>query len=310
MTTLHLLDRSGPGGAARELALVAAPGDAVQAIRGHGRLDPRPLWQLRGHRPERVIAWGLNALLAVRIAGLRCPVTLRRPMARAARPWALSPWQRWLARGVDQIVVTSQAERHACLTAGLDAGRIAVEAPRVALPEVEPEPAEPRIVCLGALERHKGFFDAIWAFDIVRLPHPTATLTIVGEGPERPRLEQFATTIEHGGRVTLPGTLPDAQTVLAHASVVWIPSLSDNGAGVALEAMAAGRPVIAARWPNLAEWIVDGECGFLTPPGDKAALARRTHQLLNDADLRWRMGQAARRRAEALCAPKYSSRSA
>jgi glycosyltransferase involved in cell wall biosynthesis len=61
--------------------------------------------------------------------------------------------------------------------------------------------------------------------------------------------------------------------------------------------MAAGRPVVASRLPELTEIIVDGETGFLVPPGDKTALARQTRRLLEDADLARRLGEAGRRRA-------------
>ena len=62
--------------------------------------------------------------------------------------------------------------------------------------------------------------------------------------------------------------------------------------------MAAERPVVASRWPGLAEIIVDGETGFMVAPGNKGALARQTRLLLDDDDLRRRMGQAGRKRVE------------
>ena len=53
-------------------------------------------------------------------------------------------------------------------------------------------------------------------------------------------------------------------------------SLADRGSIAALEAMAAARPVVASRWPGLAEVIAEGETGVLVPPGDQATLARET----------------------------------
>jgi glycosyltransferase involved in cell wall biosynthesis len=61
--------------------------------------------------------------------------------------------------------------------------------------------------------------------------------------------------------------------------------------------MAAGRPVVANRLPSVAELVAEGETGFLVPRGDKAALARRTRALLDDAARRAAMGENARRRA-------------
>jgi glycosyltransferase involved in cell wall biosynthesis len=65
----------------------------------------------------------------------------------------------------------------------------------------------------------------------------------------------------------------------------------------ALEAMAAGRPVVASNLPGLAELVADGETGLLVPPDDKLALARASRVLLEDEPRRRRMGEAARERA-------------
>jgi glycosyltransferase involved in cell wall biosynthesis len=78
-----------------------------------------------------------------------------------------------------------------------------------------------------------------------------------------------------------------------------VPSLWAEPFGlVALEAMAMGTPVVAARSGGLAEVLVDGETGYLTPPGDSNSLAAALRRVLEDDDLRSRMSSAARLRAE------------
>ena len=78
-----------------------------------------------------------------------------------------------------------------------------------------------------------------------------------------------------------------------------VPSIWEEPFGlVAVEAMACGRPVCASRVGGLQGIVVDGETGFVTPPGDSTALAQRFRQLLDDADLRAHMGEAGRRRVE------------
>jgi glycosyltransferase involved in cell wall biosynthesis len=69
---------------------------------------------------------------------------------------------------------------------------------------------------------------------------------------------------------------------------------------VAVEAMARGRPVIASDTGDLPAAVVDGECGFIVPVGDVAALAARAGTLLDDPALRARMGEAGRARAVAV----------
>src|SRR5262249_52305238 len=86
-------------------------------------------------------------------------------------------------------------------------------------------------------------------------------------------------------------------SLMSKAEVAWVPGRVEGGVQTALEAMAAGRPVVASNWPRLAELVREGETGFLVPPGDKTALARQTQRLLTDAALRRTRGEAARRRA-------------
>ena len=121
-------------------------------------------------------------------------------------------------------------------------------------------------------------------------------LLIVGDGPDHERLETFAPAIKAGDSLRFLGIQPDLSGLYAGAAAVWIPTHADRGVQVALEAMQAGRPVVAARMPRLAEIVVDGETGFLVPAGDKVLLAKQTRKLFDDPQLAERMGQAGRRR--------------
>jgi glycosyltransferase involved in cell wall biosynthesis len=127
---------------------------------------------------------------------------------------------------------------------------------------------------------------------------PDLHLILIGDGPDRSRLEQFVRLIEAEGHVHFLGHQPDAAALLGHAEVVWVPSRKHGGVNVALEAMAAGRPVVASRLPALAEVLSDGKTGFLIDPGDKMALARKTRWLLHDPNRSRQMGEAGRQRGE------------
>ena len=126
-----------------------------------------------------------------------------------------------------------------------------------------------------------------------RFPH--ACLAVVGDGPQRDELERrFA-----GRNANFIGYLRGADLAAAYASAdaFVYASETETMGNVVLEAMAMGRPVVASQWPGLAELIVDGETGYLVPPGDKVALARQTRLLLENAGRRQQFGEAGRLRA-------------
>src|SRR5262249_10797289 len=106
----------------------------------------------------------------------------------------------------------------------------------------------------------------------------------------------FAARIGIARSVSFRGRPNDFLAELAHAEVVWVPSVAEGGVSVALEAMAAGRAVVASRLPGLAEGVADGETGLLARPGDVVSLARQTRVLLDDPERRRRMGRAGRER--------------
>jgi len=88
----------------------------------------------------------------------------------------------------------------------------------------------------------------------------------------------------------------DVAACLAAADVVALPSLQEGLGVAALEAMAAGRPVVASRVGGLAEAVVHEETGLLVPPGDPTALATALARLARDPGLRARLGAAGRAR--------------
>ena len=103
------------------------------------------------------------------------------------------------------------------------------------------------------------------------------------------------------GRVRAVGWRPHSEikSLYAQADICVVPSLWEEPFGmVALEAMAVGRPVIASRVGGLASIVLDGETGFLVPPGDETALADRIRTLLDDPRMRHEMGWKGRQRAE------------
>lgn len=221
-------------------------------------------------------------------------------------PLAPTTWRRvprldrWLLRRAGRVIAFTKAEADHCRQIGVQESRLIQAAPAVAGAQTPTmtgaRTSKNQIVCVGPLEPHKGFVDAIWTIDILRFVEDAIELLLIGTGSEAQRLQRFLGITRTQDMVRLLGPLPDVAPTLAQASIVWVPSRSPAGINVALEAMALGRPVIATRVPGLAEIVVDGATGFLIAPGGKVELARRTRQLLHDAELRQRFGEAGRRR--------------
>jgi glycosyltransferase involved in cell wall biosynthesis len=297
---------AGPGPLLGELKTGAIQ---VEALNWRRWLDPRPLWELRRllweYQPSVVHVWGQEALRVFRLAGAgwRGPVALGAPaVTRKSLGWL----ETRLLRDVDRVVVTGDVEAERCLKLGIKNERVFGVSPAVALPGegVKPAPLPDSVpaekarfvIAMGALERHKGFRDAIWAFGILRFLYDDLRLLLIGAGPDRARLEEFARSTNCLPRVHFLGERADGPSLLAHAEVVWATDLADGGVNVVLEAMAAGRPVIATRQPGLAEVIVNGQTGFLVPPGNPAELARQARTLLDDPALGERLGSAGRQR--------------
>jgi sugar transferase (PEP-CTERM/EpsH1 system associated) len=125
-----------------------------------------------------------------------------------------------------------------------------------------------------------------------------AHTVIVGDGPERTRLEAMAHRLGLAPRVHFVGQQLDVRPWLAALDVFLLPSDWEGMSNALLEAMAAGLPVVATAVGGTPEVVVEGATGFLVPPGDPAALAEVTTRLLGDSDLRSAMGEAGRARAE------------
>jgi glycosyltransferase involved in cell wall biosynthesis len=155
---------------------------------------------------------------------------------------------------------------------------------------------------VGPLIGHKGFRDAVWTFDILHFLYDDLQLVLAGEGPDRPRVEEFARITRTNRRIRFTGPLTDLAALRRRAVLAWVPGRA-GGVQAALEAMAAGLPVVASRTPRLAEVVAHGETGLLAGPGDKADFARQTRSLLEDAARCRALGEAGQRRVAERFAP-------
>lgn len=124
-----------------------------------------------------------------------------------------------------------------------------------------------------------------------------ARLLLVGDGPERPDVEDRLRSLGLLDRTVLLGTVDDLPALVRECAVLHLPSESESFGLAALEALASGVPVVASDVGGLPEVVRDGETGFLVPPDDVAGMAARIGELLDAPGLRAAMGAAARRDA-------------
>ena len=118
-----------------------------------------------------------------------------------------------------------------------------------------------------------------------------------GAGPQREKLEETVFQLGLAGRVEFLGWVDDLQSVLPRWDVFVMPSLEEGFPIAALDAMAAGLPVIASSVGGIPELVVDGETGWLVPPADVEALVSRLRPMLRSPEQRRSMGAAAQARA-------------
>jgi glycosyltransferase involved in cell wall biosynthesis len=147
--------------------------------------------------------------------------------------------------------------------------------------DASPAPPSPEalVVCAGRLVPEKGFDVALRTF--ARLSDPEARLAIVGDGPERARLEALAAELGLSGRVEFAGYQPDVGPWLRRARVLLLTSRFEGYAAVIVEALGAGRPVVATDCtPAARELLAHPGAGRVAPIGDAEALAQALAEVL------------------------------
>jgi glycosyltransferase involved in cell wall biosynthesis len=145
------------------------------------------------------------------------------------------------------------------------------------------------------IKNHRLFLDAA---ALVAKQEPTVRFVIVGDGALRPEMEEHARRLGIADRVIFTGWRRDLPCIYTDLDVLAVTSINEGTPFSAIEAMAAGCPVVATRVGGLPDLIDDGETGYLVPPGDASAVARGILEVLRDPQKARRMGQEARTRVK------------
>ncbi len=161
----------------------------------------------------------------------------------------------------------------------------------------------PYILGIGRHVPQKGFDILLRAFAQADLPGHD--LILAGDGPERAALQALAVTLGIQNKVVFTGRADRAAAVSLFKGCAFfvLPSRQEPFGIVNLEAMTAGKAIIASRVGGVPEVVLDGDTGLLVPPEDVDALARAVQQLACDAPLRQQLGAAGQARAQSFAWP-------
>jgi len=259
---------------------------------------------VHAHDPHGVAMAGLALSMSTQLA--KPPLVASRRVDFHLRGGRMS---RWKYRQVDCFICASEAIRRMLVADGVPAVKTVTVHEGIELGRVEAAPpaklhqdlflphGAPLIGNVAALVPHKGQRHLIEAAALVVRQIPDARFVIAGEGELRPTLERVIREHRLEKHVLLTGFRPDILS-LHKAFDIFVMSSITEGLGTSLvDAMAAGKPIVATSTGGIPEVVVDGETGMLVAPRDHEGMATAIVALLRDPTLRARMGAAGLARA-------------
>ncbi|AGP33320.1 glycosyltransferase [Sorangium cellulosum] len=242
-------------------------------------------------RPDVVCTVGYKAdLLALGLRGRGAPRVLA-----VARGWTgedlkvrLFEWaDRRTLRWHDGVVVVSEAQRAAVRACGVSEARIFHVPNAIDLDRMPPPVPRARLLAelgldasvrlvgaVGRISPEKGQRSLVEAFAAVARADPRAALVLVGDGPDEAAVRADVAARGLGDRARLLGLRRDGAQLIGALDVLALPSRTEGLPNVVLEAFAYGTPVVASAVGGVPELVLDGETGWLVPPGRPDALAR------------------------------------
>jgi len=220
--------------------------------------------------------------------------TRRRAVRQADAIWSISDYT------TDRLVETT----------GVAANRVRLLTPGLTRDQAQELTAPPNagdkvggrwllsVARLDATEKQKGVDHVLNALHLLRNTIPDIRYRIVGYGSDRGRLERIAKELGIEDRVDFAGVVDvhELSELYKSCEIFVLPSGQEGFGMVFLEAMAAGKPIIAARAGAVPEVVLDGQTGILVDYGDESALARAIERVCTDHELGARLGSAGRQR--------------
>ena len=302
-----------PAVAHRPLGLLGGSSGLLTAVRNNLRRIYHLRHAIRASRPDTVLPFCDQTNVITILAA--CGLWVRVVVAERSDPYLNTPpvWRllRRLVYPLAHRVVVQTKEAARAFTYH---SRVSIIPNPVLIPqigEVAPDKrlTRPCIVGLGRLTSEKRFDLLIDAFAAVTERYPEWSLVLIGDGPDRARLESRIQERGIIGRVRLLGYVPRPEDILSQADLFVLCSDYEGFPNALCEAMACGVAVIATDCPSGPRDIIrDGVDGLLVPPSDAAALSGALTRLMDNAEERAQMGALGREVCARFAADQIISR--
>lgn len=297
-------------------------GIPVTKLRKRGKFDPVTWWQLRRlvrtWKPHVIHSWlfAANAYARMVGGGTKGPPVI--VSERCVDSWK-ADWQHWLDRKLlprtRLLVGNSRSVLDFYQRRGVPAEKLRLIPNGVPLPspasELTIEERQPQrqsawglppesfvIGFVGRLAEQKCLSDVLWALAMLAAYRPEVRLVLVGDGPERQRLQQLAQTLSINDRVVFAGHSEETSHIWPLFDVFVLASQFEGMSNSLMEALAHRVPAVVSDIPPNRELVQDDINGLVFPVGDRAGLAKRLESLIQNPDLALRLAEAGYQRME------------